>query len=112
MLAAAIGLCHPPGAAAAVRLLTSSSSSDHGSSGSSNGGSSLDHEGMALRMRHIPSLLEEAQELAHTTIPGLLAQREGIPKGTPARRQAALAVARATAREREVWAVVEAVLHG
>ena len=115
MLAAAVALRHPPGAAAAVRLLTPSpsSSSDHGGSESSDStSSSLDHEGMALRLRHIPPLLEEVQELAHTSIPGLLSQREGLPKGTPLRRQAALAVARATEREREVWAVVEAVLHG
>ena len=120
MLAAAIALRHPPGAAAAVRLLTFTPTTtkypdpDHGSPSDVTITQQQENAtalGMRMRMWHLPRLLEETQEMAHT-IAGLVGTREGLPRGSMEQRAAVLAVARAEAREREVWALVEAVVHG
>jgi hypothetical protein len=94
MLAAAISLRHAPGVEAAVRLLNDNTSSN-------------DKEGMAVRMAHVPALLEEAAAAAAE------AAAQDKDTGDPRKRlRATRAAAHARSLEREAWALLEAMLHG
>lgn len=97
MLAASVAVLHAQGVEAAVRLLRDSSDSHDG--------------GLGVRMAQATELRGDAAA-CEVLLEALAGQKAEATAGSEARRTIVAAMAQVQARERAVWALLEALLHG